>query len=1531
MTGKRPEIMVRRPVGGSGLPFTGERFVPSVTGEIEIEHVHRYLFAVPLVQGLDVLDIASGEGYGSAILAQTARSVVGVDIDPTSVEHAQRTYSGKSVRFVTGSCESIPADDGSFDVVVSFETIEHVAAQERFLDEVRRVLRPGGIFLCSTPDPTRYRVGSSPNPFHQRELSRGEFEALIAARFPHHRTLGQKLSSGSVISPLGDDSTLEIVSTTNGVDYQRGTLDDRAVYLLSVASDGPVDRLATSVLTDLRYSVGQVTDLRTRVSELISLKRQLAESREQVDLLRSSLVSLESQRADADQRAEAAGQESIRLLASLEAERAARASVEQQRDASLRAFSRTLRERDAVRDTLNAELDGLRDRLAVAEEATDSVRQELGNANTSLCVTRTLARESERMRSALANTQAELRAALTLMETRARHAEGAAADQTIEIEWMRSTRSWRWTGWLRRRSGQTRTMSVRAAGLLARGMTLAGLPGAERARIARRAAMFRASRLFDGGYYLARYPDVAAAGLDPAWHYAARGATEGRDPSPRFSTHAYLDMHRDVAAAGVNPLEHYLSRGQAEGRAIVAPGASSSERVAHTPRALVEPMGPAMLAELFRASAFFDAEWYLRQYPDVAAAGCDPARHYAARGVAEARNPSDLFDTAYYLSTTPPEVLAGMHPLEHFLLVGQAEARAPRAVGSQTTGKRPTRIEVTERHARPCPRIETNAAQLARTKALAFYLPQFHPIAENDAWWGKGFTEWTNVTRARAMFPGHAQPILPGELGFYDLRLSEVRDRQAELARSAGIHGFCYYHYWFNGRRLLERPLDAVVKSGQPDFPFCICWANENWTRRWDGQAQQVLLEQRHSLSEDRRFMLDLLPYLEDPRYVRVDGRPVVVVYRPDLMVNAADTAAVWRDECSRAGIGDIHLCAVQFRTSDPGPLGFDAAVEFPPHHFPAPEITGRIDGLEAAFGGSVFDYRAGVLELIERPRRAEYRLYRGVMPSWDNTARRMEQSLIYHGADPDLYEAWLRSAINQPQPADGITENLVFINAWNEWAEGTVLEPRRDLGYAYLRATARALGQPYAEADQSGEIPAETPEPVSQGGSLLEAKIKRVVRTNATLNSFVNRHPELKNKAAGLVRKIGSGTTEANTSSASTRVAWRGRPANQGGPRLLVVSHDAALAGAQLILLENLRHWTRAGVDCRVLLLGSGVLEPAFSAECPTVCGETLRGLTRSQMVDAVLDDLATTGWKPDAAFCNTVASVDAMSVLKARGTPVVSAVYELPTSIDDSLGGRRCIERVLAASARVMVASAFVRDRLSEAYGLDPSRLLPIHTGVLSRDLPEREEARRRVRRELDVSDDTVVVLGCGSIHHRKGTDLFVAAAGAARRTGTTRPIVFVWVGEDQSGPTFGNWCRHDAERLGVTDMVRFVGKRDDPTVWFAGSDLFALTSREDPFPMVCLEALAAGLGVVGFEGAGGAPEALRPDRGVVVGYLDTNAMGIALAGLADHPDELDSLRCRALQHAAEGLGWDRYMRDIHRLLASVSEAFVGAGAAR
>lgn len=371
-------------------------------------------------------------------------------------------------------------------------------------------------------------------------------------------------------------------------------------------------------------------------------------------------------------------------------------------------------------------------------------------------------------------------------------------------------------------------------------------------------------------------------------------------------------------------------------------------------------------------------------------------------------------------------------------------------------------------------------------KPIAFYLPQFHSIPENDEWWGKGFTEWTNVRKAKPLFLGHYQPHVPGQLGYYDLRDPEARIAQAELAHEYGIHGFCYYHYWFNGKRLLETPLNEVLASGQPNFPFCLCWANENWTRRWDGQDREILIAQNYSHEDDLNFINDLIPAFRDERYIRVNGKPLLLVYRTSLLPHPGRTTTIWREAMHKAGVGDLYLVRIENFLDGlevtPTEIGFDAAVEFAPFGRSATIMSpdqlafpSDAQGREPIF----CDYEKCMLTMLARPE-PQYKLFRGVFPSWDNSARRKHRPTIFLKYSPEKYAFWLAQVARYTLNKFNGDECLLFINAWNEWGEGCHLEPDEKHGLRYLEATCNSLrlaGDFYAVENllgvkETGELP---------------------------------------------------------------------------------------------------------------------------------------------------------------------------------------------------------------------------------------------------------------------------------------------------------------------------------------------------------------------------------------------------------------------------------------------------------------------------
>jgi lipopolysaccharide biosynthesis protein len=382
-------------------------------------------------------------------------------------------------------------------------------------------------------------------------------------------------------------------------------------------------------------------------------------------------------------------------------------------------------------------------------------------------------------------------------------------------------------------------------------------------------------------------------------------------------------------------------------------------------------------------------------------------------------------------------------------------------------------------------------------KLIAFYLPQFHPIPENDRWWGKGFTEWTNVTKAIPRFKGHYQPRLPGHTGFYDLRLPNTLREQASMAKKYGIHGFCFHHYWFGGRRLLELAVDTLLANPDIELPFCVNWANENWTRHWDGREKDILINQRHSPEDDIAFARSMEPLFRDPRYIRIDNRPLVMIYRPGVLPDAKATVTRWRDHFECAGIGEIYVAMAQaFYDGSPEKYGMDAVVGFPPFWAGRglPRLQNSIQKFDPAYQGNIVDYDALATATIASYE-TDVKLFPGVCPNWDNEARQPGKGFCFTASTPAKYGRWLKAACEAALAYRQPSERFVFINAWNEWAEGAYLEPDRHFGFAYLAETARvlrALSQPAKRTSIGAATPVRWTPPVTREPTFLKRAVRR-------------------------------------------------------------------------------------------------------------------------------------------------------------------------------------------------------------------------------------------------------------------------------------------------------------------------------------------------------------------------------------------------------------------------------------------------------
>lgn len=359
---------------------------------------------------------------------------------------------------------------------------------------------------------------------------------------------------------------------------------------------------------------------------------------------------------------------------------------------------------------------------------------------------------------------------------------------------------------------------------------------------------------------------------------------------------------------------------------------------------------------------------------------------------------------------------------------------------------------------------------------ISFYLPQYHPIPENDKWWGEGFTEWRNVVLAKPRFKGHYQPHIPSDLGFYDLRVPDTREKQFKMAEDYGLSAFCFYHYWFDGKKLLEKPLEDSIARDKSKFPFCICWANENWTRAWDGQERDVLLKQSYSESDAIEHARYIGKLIENTRYLKVNGKPLIVIYRPDLVPNASNYFHKWRkifkDEFN---INDVYIAGVKsglVKISEKEIIarGFNSVIGFQPNRdfFPKSLSWRRIfiESIRAIAPNNFFQFlkiKSTFLNKVNYDRmvddqirrdvneKKEYVYWPTVFPSWDNTARRKTPTVIQNKSGKKFRD-WLEFSCSKVDEYKK-DEQIIFINAWNEWAEGCHLEPDLENGFRFLNA----------------------------------------------------------------------------------------------------------------------------------------------------------------------------------------------------------------------------------------------------------------------------------------------------------------------------------------------------------------------------------------------------------------------------------------------------------------------------------------------
>ena len=1259
------------------------------------------------------------------------------------------------------------------------------------------------------------------------QRAHAEIDAYLSPRHRHQVSDADELAARTDVTTWAKEVDRVVGAAADGGELDRAALDRVA------AEVAEADLLYAPLVAELEVGLGSVEAVRiAQAAELDQLSRVLTETATEAERQRNELRRLES-----------------RVVAE-----GSRASAAEATHAALKDDVESLRRALTDRDDAVA---AARHDVALLEEAHARREARLG-ARLRVAATeqRRLARELESAGVRLRELQAEVAARPTHDALSAAHDAAAAADdralrQSVElsrlIAELASRDEERAVG---AREPNTRPRTRRRAVSQLASWWLRPWSAVPRMR---RYLTLRRTGELDTAAYLANNPDVAAAGVDPLMHYVAHGAAEGRtarapvadapalraDPvatverSGLFDAEHYLARYPDVARSELTPLQHYVAVGWREGR-DPNPYFDTRWYLASYADARVTAGDPLLhfirCGDERRPSPRFDPSWYGRAYGVRGGSGA--LADYFARGAAGVwRSPVEGFDAAFYLEQNEDVRAAETDPFLHYLHVGYAEGRPPSAgleaaaLASRIRAEAEVRPSAVDTHdvaaatawsTNPGPTFEPVRAiegrQEPAVKAIAFYLPQFHAIPENDEWWGTGFTEWRNVARGMPRFAGHHQPRIPRDLGFYDLRDPDVMRRQIEFAHGAGLHGFCFYHYSFGGQRLLEKPVEQFLSRPELDLPFCLMWANENWTRTWDGLDEDVLVAQDYDEAHDVALVDDLQRHFADRRYIRVDGRPLLLLYRTDTIPDARGAIERWRRRWqSRHGEEPLILVAHAFGTDDPREVGADGAFQFPPHRLVESlrPVNDTLEVLDPRFAGHVVAYEDMVAAWrvdVDH----EYPLVRTVVPGWDNEARRPARGLVVHGSTPERYEGWLREAVAAAREEPLLGESIVFVNAWNEWAEAAYLEPDVHHGAAYLNATARGLTAP--------------------------------------------------------------------------------RP-SQERTKLVVVGHDAHRHGAQMILL-NVALTLRRQFGCELAfhLLEGGALLDRF-AELGTV------DVVSRDEAPALYRHLRGLGYRH--AIANTVVTGWTVPLLQAEHMRVVSLVHELPGLIEEyGLGEELAV--VAARADELVVPSAVVGDAIGEATGIPPNQVTVMPQG-LYREAPATPDARLRLRTRLGMEDEDVLVMGLGYGDRRKGLDLFAAAARLAADRGGVR---FVWVGDVHP------------EVAGELDdgTVTQVGFTDDVADHLAAADAFFLSSREDPFPSVVLEAQAAGLPVVAFRGATGS-EALIEAHGRLVEPEDSLA---ALTALLESARISDERRAAAARLVRERHTFDEYAFGLLRLAA-------------
>lgn len=1147
------------------MQFTGERFVPGLHGSIELEHLHRYLQACEIARGKVVLDIACGEGYGSKMLAECAQKVYGVDISVEAIEHARMKYNMPNLDYFVGSCADIPLSDGSIDLVVSFETIEHHDQHREMMAEIKRVLKPDGVLLISSPDKLHYSIkANNVNPHHVKELFESEFRSLLGDTFSNVGYFAQRVIYGSGIFGVGITSDSSNYRLENKIVEKISGLK-APMYWVAIASNGTLPPVKSGILEqsieDSEMTAFWRGLMQTKDSELGKASSSLQELNNKIEIEGRINRDFQAREEASTNLRSALIRQFTESLSELEKKVLISSATLVEKDLKIAELEKNLSELNACliaerRSNLGREFHVVELEQAVGSAQQKNVALSRENAVLQNKADSLIASNSWRMTAPLRrlgdfklhfrNTAASLvlkaYRALPLTPLQKKKLKDAffrifgfalgevgAYKNWKEFRDMEAT----WGGDQVSKVEKATAEAVRSDAVVASTQVFPVADGIWEWRdydlVKNRILAVSANRREN--LSTARF-DIIEVGSKDLVQVARNIHFAQLSQSPLVSIILPVFNNISLTVECLLSIEKYVES-DISFEIVVADDASTDRTsevlsgvsniiysrsdvnqgfLANCNRVLPQTKGSFVLylnndvqvtkGWMSALLGTFDSHEkvgavgpkfvYPSGYLQEAGAAFMPDGTSAMIGLNDdpaharysyVRRVDYISGACLLLRADLLKKLGGFS--EDFLPCYCEDADLclrVRSAGydiyynpaativhhlSKTTAAGNTDFKMrclAKNFATLQDKWSAKLAQAMNPRILAFFLPQFHPIPENDRWWGTGFTEWSNVSKAQPNFVGHYQPRVPADLGYYDLRLIEVMEQQAALAQKYGIHGFCYYYYWFDGKRILERPLEQLLQSLKPDLPFCLCWANENWTKRWDGLDHDVLMAQSHTAEDDVAVIEDLMRFFRDSRYIKVDGRPLILIYRVTMFPDFSQTAARWRAECRKQGIGEIYISMVEsfdlvHSGTHPSKFGCDAAVEFPPQGL-ADQKSPSGEILNSNFAGSVADYRDLAVRYATREAPA-YTRFKGVMPGWDNTARRQNNSFCFEYATPGAFQGWLEETIKQTRLQNYGDERLVFVNAWNEWAEGAYLEPDRRFGHTYLEAVKNAVDAP--------------------------------------------------------------------------------------------------------------------------------------------------------------------------------------------------------------------------------------------------------------------------------------------------------------------------------------------------------------------------------------------------------------------------------------------------------------------------------------